>query len=110
MCPSGQRSYCQFSHENCRRCRLLRARKASSCFPRAEKKPPERWPQKNPRSILRNDWCVDVGHQRPTADPPTGLEMWSVINKSRFKAGRAFARDVQGAELWIVAVRATFTI
>jgi hypothetical protein len=36
--------------------------------------------------------------------------MWSVNNRSRFKAERAFARDAQGAELWIVAVRATFTI
>ena len=60
--------------------------------------------------MLRSDWCVDVGHQWPTADSLTGLAMWSVINKSRFKAGRAFARDMQGAELWIVAVRATFTI
>src|SRR5262245_22160594 len=36
--------------------------------------------------------------------------MWSINNKSRFKAARAFTRDAQGAEFWIVAVRATFTI
>src|SRR5262245_39121141 len=36
--------------------------------------------------------------------------MWAVSNKTRFKAERAFARDERGAEIWIVAVRATFSI
>lgn len=34
--------------------------------------------------------------------------MWAVVNQTRFKADRAFARDADGAEIWIVAVRATF--
>ena len=36
--------------------------------------------------------------------------MWAVQNRTRFKADRAFARDEQGAEIWLVAVRATFTL
>ena len=36
--------------------------------------------------------------------------MWAVSNQTRFKADRTFARDADGAEVWIVAVRATFTI
>lgn len=36
--------------------------------------------------------------------------MWAVNNRTRFKAARAFARDASGAELWLVAVRATFTV
>ncbi len=35
--------------------------------------------------------------------------MWAVTNETPFKAERAFARDADGAELWVVAVRATFT-
>ncbi len=35
--------------------------------------------------------------------------MWAVTNETPFKAERAFARDADGAEVWIVAVRATFT-
>ena len=34
--------------------------------------------------------------------------MWAVNNQTRFKADRAFVRDVDGAEIWLVAVRATF--
>ncbi len=36
--------------------------------------------------------------------------MWAITNQTRFKAERAFARDAGGAEIWIVAVRATFAI
>lgn len=36
--------------------------------------------------------------------------MWAVTNKTRFNVARAFARDAQGAEVWIVVVRATFSI
>jgi hypothetical protein len=36
--------------------------------------------------------------------------MWAVTNKTRFNVARAFARDAQGAGVWIVAVRATFSI
>lgn len=36
--------------------------------------------------------------------------MWAVSNQTPFKADRAFARDQEGAEVWIVAVRATFDI
>jgi hypothetical protein len=36
--------------------------------------------------------------------------MWAVNNQTRFKADRTFARDKDGAEVWIVAVRATFSI
>lgn len=36
--------------------------------------------------------------------------MWAVDNQTPFKADRAFARDAEGAEVWIVAVRATFEI
>jgi hypothetical protein len=35
--------------------------------------------------------------------------MWAVTNETPFRAERAFARDADGAEVWIVAVRATFT-
>lgn len=36
--------------------------------------------------------------------------MWAVSNHTRFKAERTFARDADGAEVWVVAVRATFSI
>lgn len=36
--------------------------------------------------------------------------MWAVNNQTRFKADRAFARDQDGAEIWIVAVRGTFDL
>lgn len=36
--------------------------------------------------------------------------MWAVTNRTRFAVGRAFARDPGGAEFWLVAVRATFTV
>ena len=36
------------------------------------------------------------------------LAMWAIKNQTRFKADRAFARDADGAEIWLVAVRATF--
>jgi hypothetical protein len=36
--------------------------------------------------------------------------MWAVKNQTQFKAERTFARDRDGAEIWIVAVRATFSI
>jgi len=36
--------------------------------------------------------------------------MWAVSNETRFKAERTFARDQDGAEVWLVAVRATFDI
>ena len=36
--------------------------------------------------------------------------MWAVTNKTRFTVARTFARDAQGAEIWVVAVRATFSI
>jgi hypothetical protein len=36
--------------------------------------------------------------------------MWAVDNQTPFKADRAFARDAEGAEVWLVAVRATFDI
>ncbi|MDF0673892.1 MAG: DUF2169 domain-containing protein [Nitrospira sp.] len=36
--------------------------------------------------------------------------MWAINNQTRFKADRAFVRDAEGAEIWIVAVRATFFI
>ncbi len=35
--------------------------------------------------------------------------MWAINNRTRFEAGRAFARDADGAEIWIVALRATFS-
>lgn len=35
--------------------------------------------------------------------------MWAINNQTRFSAGRAFARDAEGAEIWIVALRATFS-
>jgi hypothetical protein len=36
--------------------------------------------------------------------------MWAVTNRTPFRADRAFVRDRDGAEIWVVAVRATFTI
>lgn len=36
--------------------------------------------------------------------------MWAINNQTRFKADRAFVRDTEGAEIWVVAVRATFSI
>jgi hypothetical protein len=36
--------------------------------------------------------------------------MWAITNQTRFKAERTFARDADGAEVWVVAVRATFSI
>jgi hypothetical protein len=36
--------------------------------------------------------------------------MWALANQTKFKAERTFARDADGAEVWIVAVRATFSI
>jgi hypothetical protein len=36
--------------------------------------------------------------------------MWQIDNETNFSADRAFARDFNGAEVWIVAVRGTFTI
>ena len=36
--------------------------------------------------------------------------MWAVTNRTRFKADRCFARDADGAEVWVVAVRGTFSI
>lgn len=36
--------------------------------------------------------------------------MWAISNETRFKAERTFVRDRDGAEIWIVAVRATFDI
>ena len=36
--------------------------------------------------------------------------MWALFNRTRFKAERTFVRDVDGAEIWLVAVRATFDI
>lgn len=36
--------------------------------------------------------------------------MWAINNQTRFKADRAFVRDTEGAEIWIVAVRATFSL
>jgi hypothetical protein len=36
--------------------------------------------------------------------------MWALNNQTKFKADRTFARDRDGAEVWIVAVRATFSI
>ena len=36
--------------------------------------------------------------------------MWELTNHTRFKAERAFARDLQGAEVWLVAVRGTFSV
>jgi hypothetical protein len=35
--------------------------------------------------------------------------MWAIINQTGFKADRAFVRDNDGAEIWIVVVRATFS-
>src|SRR3989442_9056579 len=36
--------------------------------------------------------------------------MWAVTNETRFKVERTFARDADGAEIWIVAVRGTFSL
>ena len=36
--------------------------------------------------------------------------MWSIVNQTPYAADRAFVRDRDGAEIWIVAVRATFDI
>ena len=36
--------------------------------------------------------------------------MWAVTNQTKFKADRAVARSAAGAEIWIVAVRATFSV
>jgi hypothetical protein len=36
--------------------------------------------------------------------------MWDVVNNTRFKVDRCFTRNMDGAEVWIVAVRATFHI
>jgi len=36
--------------------------------------------------------------------------MWAVSNQTQFKADRAFARAADGAEIWMVAVRATFDL
>lgn len=36
--------------------------------------------------------------------------MWALTNQTRFKAERTFVRDAEGAEIWLVAVRATFAI
>lgn len=35
--------------------------------------------------------------------------MWAISNRTDFKADRAFVRDSEGAEIWLVAVRATFS-
>jgi len=36
--------------------------------------------------------------------------MWAIANETLYAADRAFVRDRDGAEIWIVAVRATFAI
>lgn len=36
--------------------------------------------------------------------------MWAIDNQTEFKVDRTFARDPSGAEIWIVAVRGTFSI
>lgn len=36
--------------------------------------------------------------------------MWAIVNNTPFAADRAFVRDRDGAEIWIVAVRGTFDI
>lgn len=36
--------------------------------------------------------------------------MWAISNQTPFKAERAFVRDAEGAEIWIVAVRGTFVV
>ena len=35
--------------------------------------------------------------------------MWALVNRTPFAADRAFVRDRDGAEVWIVAVKGTFT-
>ncbi|MGD2151792.1 MAG: DUF2169 domain-containing protein [Gemmatimonadales bacterium] len=36
--------------------------------------------------------------------------MWQLVNETAFAAERSFVRDREGAEVWIVAVKATFTV
>jgi hypothetical protein len=36
--------------------------------------------------------------------------MWALTNQTRFKAERTGVRDADGAEIWLIAVRATFSI
>jgi hypothetical protein len=36
--------------------------------------------------------------------------MWGLSNRTKFRTDRTFVRDQSGAEVWIVAVRATFSI
>jgi len=36
--------------------------------------------------------------------------MWQVDNRTPFAAERAWVRDRNGAEVWLVAVKCTFTI
>lgn len=36
--------------------------------------------------------------------------MWALSNQTPFAAERAFVRDHDGAEIWLVAIRATFTL
>ena len=36
--------------------------------------------------------------------------MWSLVNDTPYLAGRAFSRDRDGAEVWLVVVKATFSI
>jgi len=36
--------------------------------------------------------------------------MWALINETPFAAERAFARDREGAEVWLVVVKGTFTV
>ncbi len=36
--------------------------------------------------------------------------MWQLVNHTPFSAERCFARDVQGAEVWLVAVQGTFAV
>ncbi len=36
--------------------------------------------------------------------------MWAIDNRTRFSVDRAFARDRDGAEVWVVAVRAAFIV
>jgi hypothetical protein len=36
--------------------------------------------------------------------------MWQLVNKTRYRAGRVFLRDEQGAEVLVVAIKATFDL
>jgi hypothetical protein len=36
--------------------------------------------------------------------------MWHLVNRTRFAVERSFARDLRGAEVWLVAVKGTFVI